>query len=177
MRKWRQAVGEGLGDEVVHKGQRGAAADEALVRPASEDLGEELLGGGNAAEEAVVAHFDAVGNAVGGIGEGGQQTGGQVELLQTGLAAGHVQRQALGLEGVVAGPDAGVFRLHLGFGHSLICGFLHGIVLLLILFEFPTAFGCKSGSRPHHAASCEKSDFQTGAAPGFHIFYRKMPPM
>lgn len=96
----QQAVGPGLGDQVIHELQAGGAAHEALLRLAVQNFGKEALGGRQAGEVPVVAGVDAVAFAVLRLGQGGEDAGDQVELLLAGLAASHIQLQLLPADAV-----------------------------------------------------------------------------
>ena len=117
-----QTVGVGLGDCVVHQLQAGVAAHEHLLRTAAQDLGEEPLGSGQAAHLTVVADVDAVGDVVLRILHQMEDVGHHVQLLLAGLAPGHVQLEALGLELFKAAQDPGVFLFPLLCGHLGISG-------------------------------------------------------
>ena len=105
----QQAVGVGLGHQVVHQVQAGVAADEDLLRLRAEELGEQPLGRRDAGQLAVVADVQSVVDAVGRIGQNGQQVADHVELLAAGLAARHVERKLLRLIVGVARLQRGVF--------------------------------------------------------------------
>ena len=66
-RRVLQAVGVGLGDQIVHQVQAGVAADEDLLRLRAEDLRKEPLGRGQTGQLAVVARVNASVHAVGGV--------------------------------------------------------------------------------------------------------------
>ena len=115
-------MGVSLGDGVVHQLQAGVAAHEHLLRAAAQDLGKEPLGGGQAAHLTVVADFDAVGDIVLRILHQMEDVRHHVQLFLPGLAPGHVQFEALGLELFKAAQDPGVFLFPLLCGHLGISG-------------------------------------------------------
>ena len=122
--RMEQAVGHGLADGVVHQLEAGVAAGEDLALPTSQDLREEPPGGGEAGQLAVVAAVHAVGEKVLRRMEDIEKAADHVQLLLAGLAPGHVQLQALGLQGVILRPDGGQLRLQLRPGEVPV--FLHG---------------------------------------------------
>ena len=93
-----QAVGVGPGDQVVHQGQGGVAADEGLLGLAAQDVGPVFPGAPEARQIAVVAGIVTVEDAVVGVGENGEDIADGVKLQLAGLTAGHIQLQALSLK-------------------------------------------------------------------------------
>ena len=128
-----QTVGEGLGNGVIHQGETGVAADEALLRFTAQDFSKELFRAGQTGELAIVAHVKARLHAVLRLGENGQHIADQVQLLLPGLAPGHVQLQSFSLQ----------IRETLGYG--LVLGFQlrggHGFVFHLYLLLLPRQAG------------------------------------
>jgi len=109
----QQAVRIGLGDRVVHEIERGVAADEALLGPASQNVRKQALGRRQTGQLAVVAHVDAVGHAVLRLRQHGQNVGDQIQLGLARLASGHIQLEALCLPVFITGLDGGIFGLPL----------------------------------------------------------------
>ena len=130
-----QAVGVGLGDGVVHQLQTGVAAHEHLLRPAAQDLREQPLGRRQAAELAVVAHVDTVGHVVLRLLHQAENIADQIQLRLAGLAPGHVQIQAPGLQLLVLPGHLGVFRLPLLGGHLGISSHYSASFLLKNLYK------------------------------------------
>ena len=115
-----QAVGVGLGDEVVHERQAGVAADEYFLRLRTEQLGKQALRRRQTADLAVVPRVDPVVCAVGGVGKHGQNIAYHVELLPAGLAACHVQLEVQRLVMLKFFQQRGIFRLPLCGGQLLV---------------------------------------------------------
>ena len=111
-----QAVGPGLGDEVIHHVQAGISAHEALLRGDVQQLGPVAPGAGHSRQLAVVPGVHPVGHAVVKV-QNIQQTPGQLQLLQAGLAPRHVQRQPLPLPLFKLLFDA-LVHIIAHFGHS-----------------------------------------------------------
>ena len=63
----KQAVGVGLGDGIVHQGQTGVTADEALLGLAAENIGKHPLGCRQTGQLAVVACLNSIGYTPGGV--------------------------------------------------------------------------------------------------------------
>ena len=103
-----RAVEDGAHEGVVDEIDAGIAADDHLLGRHAQQRAKEMLGLGDAGGVAVVARVHAVfaGKARVGHAQHGQ---GKVKLARLRLAARHVQMQAKGAEGVVAGlQDRGV---------------------------------------------------------------------
>ena len=115
-----QAVGVCLGNGVVHQGQAGVAADEALLRLAAQQLRKVLFRAGQACELPVVAHVEARLHAVLRRFQHGQHVADQIQLLFSGLSPGHVQLQILPLQLLEPLGDSLILRLELGCAHGLI---------------------------------------------------------
>ena len=124
-RRVLQAVRPGLGDEVIHEVQAGAAADEDLRGRHAQQLGKQALGRGNAGQLAVVAHVERAVEAVLRRLQHGQNAADHIELRTARLAAGHVQGELLGLPGLVLLLQRGIFRAALRTG--VVCIGLHGV--------------------------------------------------
>ena len=97
----QQAVGIGLGDGVVHQVQAGVASYEAFLRPAAENIGKERFCARQPGKAAVVAHIHSVRAAVCRIGQDAQNPADEIQLFLSRLSAGHIQFQALGLQGLI----------------------------------------------------------------------------
>ena len=97
-----RAVEDGAHEGVVDEVDAGIAADDHLLGRHAQQRAKEALGLGDAGGVAVVARVHAVfaGKARVGHAQHGQ---GKVELARFRLAARHVQMQAKGAEGIVAG--------------------------------------------------------------------------
>ena len=85
-------------DEVVHQLQAGVAAHEHLTGLHAEHIGKQHAGLLQALQFTVVA---GIGAGIGGVIVHLQQVHGQIHLVRAGLAAGHIQLEALGLKFLV----------------------------------------------------------------------------
>ena len=103
------AVGHGAGHGVEHDVQAGVAVDDDLAGPDLHHVGHQLLAFVDAVQDAVVPAVGAVVAAEVAVAvQNIHHAHGQVQLILTGLAAGHVQRQ-------LALLIFFVFRLQCGF--------------------------------------------------------------
>ena len=82
-------------DEVVHQLQAGVAAHEHFLRLYAKDIRKQHAGLLQAFQLAIVA---GIRTGIGGIVIHLQQVHSQIHLVRTGLAAGHVQLETLGLK-------------------------------------------------------------------------------
>ena len=112
------SVGVGLGDGVVHELEAGIAPREDLLRLAAQDVREELPGGGEAPHLSIVPHVHAAGDIILGVLHQAEDVTGQVQLLLPGLAPGHVQAEALGLQRVKSALQAGILPVPLRRGEG-----------------------------------------------------------
>ena len=128
-----QTVGESLGYGVVHQLQAGVAAHEHLLRLAAQNVGKQPSGRGNTRHLAVVADVDAVGDEILRLRQQTENGCDQVQLGLAGLAPGHIQAEAHGLELFVFHLHGGVFGLTLLKAH--ICIFLHCKFLRFLVFH------------------------------------------
>ena len=85
-------------DEVIHQLQAGVAAHEHFLRLYAKDIRKQHAGLLQAFQLAIVAGIRA---SIGGIVIHLQQVHGQIHLVRAGLAAGHIQLEALGLKFLV----------------------------------------------------------------------------
>ena len=117
----QQAVGIGLTNGVVHQLQAGISAHKHLLRTAAQDLRKKTAGSGDTGQFAIGPHIDAVSDVIGRVPHQVEEAVCLVDLLLAGLAAGHVQIQALRLQVVEFLLQAGVFRLALFRAHLGVC--------------------------------------------------------
>ena len=118
------AVDKGAVDDAVHQLQAGVAAHEHLLGLAVQNVGKQALGLRQTGQCAVVADIDAVDHEVLRLVEGIKDVGHHVQLGLAGLAAGHVQLQALGFQAPKHGLKCCVFRPPLIQCHIFVCSHL-----------------------------------------------------
>ena len=108
------ALQQRVDEHVVHQREARIVGDHDLLRRRAEHRREQRAGLGQALEVAVIARVGAV--LGGGVPVAGQRQhlGGEVELIGGGLAAGHVELEALRFQGFVLAAQAGA-QLRQGF--------------------------------------------------------------
>ena len=106
---------------VVHHGQAGIAAGHHPLHGHFQQIGKQLAAGQDALQAAVVAGIGLAVHQVGVLGQDGQHIFAQIQLSLAGLAAGHIQLQALGLAGLKLGQQFLVQSLQRGAvsGHQI----------------------------------------------------------
>ena len=145
-----KAVGHSLADGVVHQLEAGVAAGKDLALLTAQDLREKPPGGRETRKLAVVPAVDTVGDEVLRRPEDVKDAADHIQLLLAGLAAGHIQLQALSLQGLVFRPDGGVLRLQLRVGEFPVCLHQYPILSLAIFIiisvypVFPPLARCNS---------------------------------
>ena len=105
----QQAVRIGLGNGIVHQCQGRIAADEAFLRPASQQLRPEFLRAAQSGQLTVVAGVHTVHDAVLRRRQDSQNVGDHVQLRLARLAARHIQLQILLLQRLKFRLDGGIF--------------------------------------------------------------------